>query len=79
MLYNGGPLVAFNDTLGIRRTYSWLKPPATLCIKIQVEICRNILNKGIQWNIYITKLSKVDQIDSYKSLNYDFLSNLLAA
>ena len=28
-LYNGGPLVAFYDTLGIRRTYSRLKPPAS--------------------------------------------------
>ena len=28
-LYNGAPLVAFNDTLGIRRTYSRLKPPAS--------------------------------------------------
>ena len=27
-LYNGAPLVAFYDTLGIRRTYSRLKPPA---------------------------------------------------
>ena len=26
-LYNGAPLVAFYDTLGIRRTYSRLKPP----------------------------------------------------
>ena len=28
-LYNGAPLVAFHDTLGIRRTYSRLKPPAS--------------------------------------------------
>ena len=28
-LYNGTPLVAFYDTLGIRRTYSRLKPPAS--------------------------------------------------
>ena len=28
-LYNGAPLVAFYDTLGIRRTYSQLKPPAS--------------------------------------------------
>ena len=28
-LYNGAPLVAFCDTLGIRRTYSRLKPPAS--------------------------------------------------
>ena len=28
-LYNGAPLVAFYDTLGIRRTYSRLKPPAS--------------------------------------------------
>ena len=28
-LYNGAPLVAFFDTLGIRRTYSRLKPPAS--------------------------------------------------
>ena len=28
-LYNGAPLVAFNDTLGIRRTYSPLNPPAS--------------------------------------------------
>ena len=28
-LYNGVPLVAFYDTLGIRRTYSRLKPPAS--------------------------------------------------
>ena len=27
--YNGAPLVAFYDTLGIRRTYSRLKPPAS--------------------------------------------------
>ena len=27
-LYNGAPLVAFYDTLGIRRTYSRLKPMA---------------------------------------------------
>ena len=27
-LYNVAPLVAFYDTLGIRRTYSRLKPPA---------------------------------------------------
>ena len=25
-LYNGAPLIAFYDTLGIRRTYSRLKP-----------------------------------------------------
>ena len=28
-LYNGAPLVAFYDTLGIRRTSSRLKPPAS--------------------------------------------------
>ena len=28
-LYNGAPLVAFYDTLGIRRTYSRLKSPAS--------------------------------------------------
>ena len=28
-LYNGAPLVAFYGTLGIRRTYSRLKPPAS--------------------------------------------------
>ena len=28
-LYNGAPLVAFYDTLGIQRTYSQLKPPAS--------------------------------------------------
>ena len=28
-LYNGAPLVAFYDTLGIRRTYFQLKPPAS--------------------------------------------------
>ena len=28
-LYNGAPLVAFYDTLGIRRTYSRLEPPAS--------------------------------------------------
>ena len=28
-LYNGAPLVAFYDTLGIRRTYSRPKPPAS--------------------------------------------------
>ena len=28
-LYNGAHLVAFYDTLGIRRTYSRLKPPAS--------------------------------------------------
>ena len=28
-LYNGAPLVASYDTLGIRRTYSRLKPPAS--------------------------------------------------
>ena len=28
-LYNGAPLVAFYDTLRIRRTYSRLKPPAS--------------------------------------------------
>ena len=28
-LYNGVPLVAFYDTLGIRRTYSRLKPPTS--------------------------------------------------
>ena len=28
-LYNGAPLVAFYDMLGIRRTYSRLKPPAS--------------------------------------------------
>ena len=28
-LYNGAPLVAFYNTLGIRRTYSRLKPPAS--------------------------------------------------
>ena len=28
-LYNGAPLVAFYDTLGIRRPYSRLKPPAS--------------------------------------------------
>ena len=28
-LYNDAPLVAFYDTLGIRRTYSRLKPPAS--------------------------------------------------
>ena len=28
-LYNGTPLVAFYDTLGIRRTYSRLEPPAS--------------------------------------------------
>ena len=28
-LYNGAPFVAFYDTLGIRRTYSRLKPPAS--------------------------------------------------
>ena len=28
-LYNGAPLVAFYDTLGIRRSYSRLKPPAS--------------------------------------------------
>ena len=28
-LYNGAPLVAFYDTLGIRRTYSRLKPPVS--------------------------------------------------
>ena len=28
-LYNGAPLVVFYDTLGIRRTYSRLKPPAS--------------------------------------------------
>ena len=28
-LYNGAPSVAFYDTLGIRRTYSRLKPPAS--------------------------------------------------
>ena len=28
-LYNGAPLLAFYDTLGIRRTYSRLKPPAS--------------------------------------------------
>ena len=28
-LYNGAPLVAFYDTLGIRGTYSRLKPPAS--------------------------------------------------
>ena len=28
-LYNGAPLVAFYDTLGIRRTYFRLKPPAS--------------------------------------------------
>ena len=28
-LYNGAPLVAFYDTLGIRRMYSRLKPPAS--------------------------------------------------
>ena len=29
-LYNGAPLVAFYDTLGIRRTYSRLKTPGVL-------------------------------------------------
>ena len=29
LLYNDAPLVAFYDTLGIRRTYSRLKPPAS--------------------------------------------------
>ena len=29
-LYNGAPLVAFYDTLGIRRTYSRLKPHGVL-------------------------------------------------
>ena len=28
-LYNGAPLVAFYDTLGIWRTYSRLEPPAS--------------------------------------------------
>ena len=28
-LYNGAPLFAFYDTLGIRRAYSWLKPSAS--------------------------------------------------
>ena len=28
-LYNGAPLIAFYDRLGIRRTYSRLKPPAS--------------------------------------------------
>ena len=28
-LYNGAPLVAFYDTLGIRRTYSRLQSPAS--------------------------------------------------
>ena len=28
-IYHGAPLVAFYDTLGIRRTYSRLKPPAS--------------------------------------------------
>ena len=34
-LYNGAPLVAFYDTLGIRRTYSRLKPPVSSRGKIQ--------------------------------------------
>ena len=36
-LYNGAPLVAFYDTLGIRRTYSRLKPPASSRGKISKE------------------------------------------
>ena len=35
--YNGAPLVAFYDTLGIRRTYSRLKPPASSWEKVSVE------------------------------------------
>ena len=47
-LYNGAPLVAFYDTLGIRRTYSRLKPAAssrgfwTLCISLDLVYNYNL-------------------------------------
>ena len=37
-LYNGAPLVAFYDTMGIRRTYSRLKPTGVVYRKIIVQI-----------------------------------------
>ena len=38
-LYNGAPLVAFYDMLGIRRTYSRLKPPASSRGDIAMTMC----------------------------------------
>ena len=46
-LFNGAPLVAFYDTLGIRRTYSRLKPPASsrgYCNKTAVFLPHRHLN-----------------------------------
>ena len=48
-LYNGAPLVAFYDTLGIRRTYSRLKPTASSRVESQRlgcahTICHDTIN-----------------------------------
>ena len=47
-LYNGVPLVAFYDTLGIRRTYSRLKPPASSRGYILVEVFFHIWHRRLR-------------------------------
>ena len=53
-LYNGAPLVAFYDTLGIRRTYSRLGPPASsrgVTVYGHVPECHVTFGRGILHNV----------------------------
>ena len=52
-LYNGAPLVAFYDTLGIRRTYSRLKPPAS---------SRGILPSNVWTSLSLYFLNSFEQL-----------------
>ena len=57
-LYNGAPLVAFYDTLGIRRTYSRLKPPASsrgFAARI-LSFCRSLCWRSNQKKHYKVRL-----------------------
>ena len=53
-LYNGAPLVAFYDTLGIRRTYSRLKPPAS-----SRGSCRSVTQSSLYTSINLNKSQNI--------------------
>ena len=54
-LYNGAPLIAFYDTLGIRRTYSRLKPPASsrgFPFERSILLCLNFLISNHKFPVF---------------------------
>ena len=61
-LYNGAPLVAFYDSLGIRRTYSRLKPPASSrglnAVMLCLSHCAIERSGRINVGIYLWKVLK---------------------